>query len=153
MSKKNDDKWLQIGNYLIGVEKNSNGTRMCARTVGGDWSVRWGEGTLMFSVLLRLGDDDTCHPYLHALLTLQYVATNYPHDMVSIIERGDLPVINGFCKLMEEQTAFEVSVKEKTTDKEDAEALREVGEMHDIMAELERLDAETDKTEDGGDGE
>ena len=142
MSKKKEDKWLQVGNFLLGVEMNRNGAWFVVKTVGGEWSIRYGDGSMMFSVLANLGGDESCHRYLESLLTLMYAATSYPHDMVSIVERQTLPFINGFCKLLDEQTAFEVSVSKKATEQEDAEALKEVVEMREIEEELEKLDDE-----------
>lgn len=102
----------------------------------------WEEGTMMYAVLLNFLRDEKTHEYIRALLTLFYAATNYPHDMVALIEKQQTPFINGFTKLLNEQTEFEVSVSKKNTPEEDDAALKEVGEMEDIKEQLEELDKE-----------
>lgn len=139
MSKKNVNKWIQVSNFLFCIEKNSKGSWLAVKTVSGDWAMRYGEGHMMFGTLGGLLMNEDCHRYVEALMTLVYTAASYPHDMVSIVERQELPLINGFCKLVNEQTAYEVSVKErsgKATDDEDAEALSEVAEMEQIKDEM-----------------
>lgn len=140
MSKKIEDKWLQVGNFLLGVEKNRNGLWFVVKTVSGSWQLRYGSDTLMFAQMTSLAADAGCHPYLESLLTFQYAATNYPHDLASIVERQTIPVMNGFAKLLNEQADFEVSVSQKHTEQEEEAALKEVAEMQDIQDELEHLD-------------
>ena len=96
----------------------------------------------MFAVLTSQIQDEKCHAYVEALLTLFYAATNYPHDLVAIIEKNDTPFINGFCKLIQEQTDFEVGIKKDATPEEDEAALKEVAEMQEIQDELEKLEEE-----------
>lgn len=140
MSKKNEDKWLQVGNFLLGVEKNRNGLWFVVKSVSGEWQLRYGDGSLMFAQMTSLAADAGCHRYLEFLLTFQYAATCYPHDLVSIVERQSIPLMNGFAKLLREQTDFEVSVSQKHSEQEDAAALKEVVEMQEIQDELEALD-------------
>lgn len=142
MSKKKEAKWMQVGNYLLGVEENSLGKALCAKSVSGNWSLRWREDNLMFAVVLNMLGDEKCHSYVESLLTLCYAATNYPHDLVSIIERQETPVMNGFAKLVKEQAEFEASVAKQPTKEQDAEALKEVVEMQEVQDELERMDEE-----------
>lgn len=142
MSKKKEAKWMQVGNYLLGVEENSLGKALCAKSVSGNWSIRWREDNFMFAVVLNMLGDEKCHSYVESLLTLCYAATNYPHDLVSIIERQETPVMNGFAKLVKEQAEFEASVAKQPTEEQDAEALKEVAEMQEVQDELERLDKE-----------
>lgn len=141
MSKKtNNEKWQQIGNYLLAKEKNSLGEVLCVRAVSGQWSIRWSDDTYVYAVLMRLMHDEKCHPYIEALLTLFFAATNYPHDFAALAETKQTPFINGFTKLLNEQTELELSFKRDATAEEDEAALKEVGEMHDIQEELEKLD-------------
>lgn len=142
MSKKKEAKWMQVGNYLLGVEENSLGKALCAKSVSGNWSLRWREDNLMFAVVLNMLGDEKCHSYVESLLTLCYAATNYPHDLVSIVEKQETPVMNGFAKLVKEQAEFEASVAKRPTEEQDAEALKEVVEMQEVQDELERLDEE-----------
>ena len=142
MSKKKEAKWMQVGNYLLGVEENSLGKALCAKSVSGNWSLRWREDNFMFAVVLNMLGDEKCHSYVESLLTLCYAATNYPHDLVSIVERQETPVMNGFAKLVKEQAEFETSVAKQPTKEQDAEALKEVVEMQEVQDELERLDEE-----------
>lgn len=142
MGKKKENKWLQIGNYLLGIEKTQLGSRVVARSKFGDWRLMWSEGSMMYALMVNYMKDEKTYEYLHALLTLQYAATNYPHDMVALIEKQETPVINGFTKLLQEQTDFEVSVKGKATPEEDEEALKEVGDMEEIKEKLEAENGE-----------
>lgn len=133
---------MQIGNYLVGTEEYEDGREVFVTSVSGDWRVSYGEGTLMFGVLnTMMGDKDT-HKYLEALFTFQYIATTYPHDMVSVVERQTLPVINGFTELVSEQYAFEASLQPTPTEEEDAEALKEVVEMEEIKEQLQNPDSD-----------
>lgn len=140
--KKSENKWIQVGNYLLALEKNSFGAVLCVKNLAGNWSIRWGEDSYLFAVLTSQIQDEKCHAYVDALLTVFYTATNYPHDLVAIIEKNDTPFINGFCKLIQEQTNFEVSIKKNATQEEDDAALKEVVQMQEIQDELEKLDKE-----------
>lgn len=140
--KKTKGKWVQVGNFLLGVEKASTGNRIVARSVFGDWRLMWEQGCSMYALMLNFMRDEKTHNYLHALLALQYSATNYPHDMVALVEKGETPFINGFIKLLNEQTDFEVSVKKAASKEVDEEALNEVSELQEVSDELEKLDAE-----------
>ena len=140
--KKSENKWIQVGNYLLALEKNSLGAVLCVKNLSGNWSIRWGEDSYLFAVLTSQIQDEKCHAYVDALLTVFYTATNYPHDLVAIIEKNDTPFINGFCKLIQEQTDFEVSIKKNDTQEEDDAALKEVVQMQEIQDELEKLDKE-----------
>lgn len=144
MSKKNEQKWTQIGNYLVGIEENSLGTFMCAKSVSGVWSIRWRDDSYVYSVILSMLGEEKCHSYIESLLTLYFAATNYPHDLVSIIENQETPVMNGFAKLVHDQTAFESSLVQSPTEQADEDALNEVVEMEEIQDELARLDEEVD---------
>ena len=140
MKKTSNDKWLQIGNYVLAKEKNSLGTALCVRAVSGQWSIRWSEDTYVYAVLTRLMHDEKCIRYVEALLTLFFAATNYPHDFAALAETQQTPFINGFTRLVNEQTELELSFKRPATSEEDEAALSEVAEMHDIQEELEKLE-------------
>lgn len=137
---QNNEKWLQIGNFLLGHEKNSNGQVLCVRAVSGQWSIRWGEDTYVYAVVTRLMGDKNCHSYIEALLTLYFSATMYAHDFVALCEKHETPFINGFCELMNRQTEYEVSLKEAASAEDDEKALAEVVRMQQTVDELERLD-------------
>lgn len=137
MSKKSN-KWVQISNFLLGIENAASGNRLVVKSVSGDWRLMWEEGTMMYAVLLNFIRDEKTHDYVHALLTLFFAATNYPHDMVALVETQKTPFINGFTKLLNEQTDFEVSVSKKNTPEEDDAALKEVGEMEEIKEMLNK---------------
>lgn len=138
--KKNQEKttkWIQISNFLLGHESNSLGRVLCVRALSGQWSIRWSEDTYVYAVLTRLMADDKCHKYIEALLTLFFAATNYPHDFASVANGNGTPFMNGFTKLINDQTDYEVSLQEKPTEEQDEEALKEVVEMEDIKDKLE----------------
>ena len=138
--KKNEQKWTQIGNYLVGYEKNSLGRAICVRAVSGQWSIRWGDDTMVYAVLNRLLEDRNCHSYVEALLTLYFTATNYPHDFAALAEGHGTPFLNGFTDLINKQTELELSFRKEPSPEQDEAALKEVGEMQEIQDELEKLD-------------
>lgn len=141
MSKK-ETEWLRFGNYMLGEESDGDDRRMVARSVSGNWRLSWGEDTYMFAVLKSMMSDEHCHSYVDAFLTLCYMATSYPHDMTSIIERQTTPLMDGFARLFNEQTAYELSLKAEASAEEDDQALSEVVEMEDVADEIARLDEE-----------
>lgn len=135
MSRKKKE-WLQIGNFLLGHEKNSKGDFVVCKAVSGIWSVRWRNDTLMYGSMLGLMSEKNAHEYLHALLTLMYVATTYPHDMVSLATRNEMPFIQGFAQLIGEQNDYEQSLKPPVSDEEDAKILEEERMMIELEDEL-----------------
>ena len=141
MSRRKKEK-VQVGNFLLGLERNSKGNWLAVSTVSGEWQMRYGESHLMYGVLGGLVADERCHKYVHALLTMIFTAAAYPHDMTSVIEKQELPVINGFCKLVDERTQFETSLKEKMKPEDDDAMLDEVAEVTAVQEELERINAE-----------
>lgn len=145
MKKKNERasvKWADIGNFRLCHESNSLGRVLCVRSVSGQWSIRWSEDTYVYAVLTRLMGDEKCHQYINALLTLYYTATNYPHDLAALAELQKTPFIDGFARLLNEQTDLEVGFHEKVSKEDDDKILQEVGEMQEIQEELERLEEE-----------
>lgn len=146
---QNSQKWLQISNYLLGKEKNSLGEVLCVRAVSGQWSIRWGEDTMVYAVITRCMADRNCWPYIEALLTLFFAATNYAHDFAALAEGHGTPFMNGFTDLINKQTELELSFRKEPTKEEDDEALNEVVEMQDIQDELEKLDEENDNADEG----
>lgn len=144
MGKNNENKWMQVGNFLLGKEKNSLGEVLCVRSVSGQWSIRWSEDTMVYAVLIRCMSDKNCWPYIEALLTLFFAATNYAHDFAALAEGQGTPFMNGFTELINKQTELELSFKKEATPEEDEAALKEVVEMQDIKDELEKLDVDGD---------
>lgn len=145
MAKKSDEnKWLQIGNFLLGVDKNAHGSYVVLKTVAQNWSVRWKDDCLMFAMMLNLmakaTDDNNVKEYLHSLITVMFITTTYMHDLVALSTKQQMPFCEGIAKLLKEQTDYENSLDEKPTAEDDAKALAEVGEMTEIQEELEKLD-------------
>ena len=144
--KKNDDKWLQVGNFLLGVDKNAHGQYVVLKAVSGQWSVRWRDDSLMFAMMLNLmkraAEDDNVKEYLHSLITVMFITTTYLHDLVALSTKQEMPFCEGIAKLLKEQNDYEQSFEKKPTDEEDKKALEEVGQMTEIQEELEKLDAE-----------
>lgn len=146
MAKKQENKWLQIGNFLLGVDKNAHGSYVVLKTVAQNFSIRWREDTLMFAMMLNLmkkaTDDNNVKEYLHSLITVMFITTSYTHDLVALATKQQMPFCEGVAKLMKEQTDYEESLKEQSTEEEDKKALEEVGEMQQVSEELEKLDNE-----------
>jgi len=137
-SKKS--KWLQVGNFLLGTEKNSKGDFVVCKAVSGIWSIRWRNDTLMYGSMLGLMREKNAHEYLHTLLTLMYVASTYPHDLVALSTKNEMPLINGFAELIGKQNEYEQSLKPSISDEEDAKILAEERRMVELEADLKAAD-------------
>jgi hypothetical protein len=147
MSKKNENKWLQIGNYLLGVDTNAHGSYVVLKSVAQNWSVRWREDTMMFASMLNImkqaAENENVKEYLHSLITVMFITTSYMHDLVALSTKQQMPFCEVVAKLLKEQNDYEQSLAEKKpTKKEDEEALKEVVEMREVEEELEKLDEE-----------
>lgn len=148
MSKKKNDKWLQVGNFLLGIDKNAHGSYVVLKTVAGNWSVRWREDTMMFASMLNIMraavENDGAKEYLHSLVTVMFVATTYMHDLVALSTKQEMPFCQCVAQLLKDQQDFEESVanEKNPTKKENEAALKEVAEMQEIQDELEALDKE-----------
>jgi len=146
--KKNDEKWLQVGNFLLGVDRNRHGEYVVLKSVADNWKVTWRDDTIMFAMMLnimrRAAEDGTgtVKEYLHSLITMMFVATTYLHDLVALSTKQEMPFCQGIAKLLKEQNDYEASLEKKPTEEEDRKALEEVGQMREIEEELEKLDAE-----------
>lgn len=140
MSKKVKKEWLHVGNFLLGVEKHSMGSRVVCKSQAGNWQISWRDDTMMFQLMISLMKNENSYEYLHALVVIMFTVTTYPHDLVSVSERGTMPVLEGIAGLIAEQTKYELSLKPEATQEENDKALEEVGEITEIQEELEKLD-------------
>ncbi len=140
MSKKAKKEWLHVGNFLLGVEKHSMGSRVICKSQAGNWQISWRDDTMMFQLMISLMKNENSYEYFHALVAIMFTVTTYPHDLVSVSERGTMPVMEGIAGLIAEQTKYELSLKPEATQEENDKALEEVGEMTEIQEELEKLD-------------
>ena len=140
MSKKVKKEWLHVGNFLLGVEKHSMGSRVICKSQAGNWQISWRDDTMMFQLMINLMKNENSHVYLHALVAIMFTVSTYPHDLVSVSERGTMPVMEGIAALIADQTKYELSLKPEVTQEENDKALEEVGEMTEIQEELENLD-------------
>ena len=147
MSKKKDEKkWLQVGNFLLGVDTNAHGSYVVMKSVSQNWSIRWREDTLMFGMLMgvmrQAPDNDGVREYLHSLAAVMFASTTYLHDLVAASTSHTMPFCEGVVKLLKEQRDYEESVipKSESSKEDEDSALREVGEMTDIQEALGRLD-------------
>ena len=137
---------MQIGNFLLGVDKNAHGSYVVLKSVAQNWSIRWRDDTTMFAMMLqtmkRAAEDNNVKEYLHSLITVMFVSTTYLHDLIALGTKSQMPFCEGVAKLIKEQNDYEESLKEAPTAEEEKKALEEVGEMAAIEEELEKLDAE-----------
>lgn len=140
MGKKVKKEWLHVGNFLLGVEKHSLGSRVVCKSQAGNWQISWRDDTMMFQLMINLMKNENSHEYLHALVAIMFTVSTYPHDLVSVSERGTMPVLEGIAGLIAEQTKYELSLKQEASQEENDKALAEVGEMTEIQEELEKLD-------------
>lgn len=148
MSKKTEKKWLQVGNFLLGIEKSATGSCLVCKAVANNWQVRWREGTMMFAMMMNLiregGENENIREYIHSLITVFFTVTIYPHDLVSLSKRQTMPFMEGVVKLVHEQNEYEQSVSGEAapTPEQEEAALREVAETEEVKEELEKLDKE-----------
>lgn len=150
--KKNDDKWLQVGSFLLGVDRNAHGQYVILKSVADNWRVIWRDDTLMFAMMLnimkRAAEDDNVREYLHSLITVMFITTTYLHDLVALSTKQEMPFCEGIARLLKEQNDYEASLEKKPTEEEDAKALEETVQMRDIEEELEKLDEDGTTKED-----
>ena len=146
MAKKEENKWLQVGNFLLGVEKKSQMRYVVLKTVSDSWRIYWSEESLMFAMMLQLmkraTEDESVKEYLHSLITMMFITTTYLHDLVALSTKQEMPFCEGIAKLLKEQNDYEESLKEKPTDEEDKKALEETVRMQETLDELEKIDKE-----------
>lgn len=147
MAKKNEKKWTQVGNYLLGIEKNATGGFVVCKTLSGNWSVRWRDDTMMYGMMLNLIETEAAREYLHSLVTLMFVASTYPHDLVALTEKGELPLMQGVIELVNEQAKYEASLRPQPTEEEDQETVAELKQMAEIEKELNDMAAEEEQQE------
>ena len=144
--KKKDEKWMSVGNYLLGIDTNKHGSYVVLRTVAGTWSIRWHDDTMMYpimtSLMVRAAEDANVMEYLHSLLTLFFISTTYTHDLLALATKQQMPLMDGFAKLLAEQNEYELSLKDKPTEEDEEKALQEEVEMQDVLDELEKLEEE-----------
>lgn len=147
MKKTNENRWVQVGNYEIGTEKSSKGTMLVCRSIACNWSVRWRDDTMMFGLMLSLARNENTHEYLHSLITAMFAATTYPHDLVAITEKGEMPFMTGLIELIHKQNEYEASLKPQPTEEEQQESIEEMRRMAEIegeMAEMMKEETEDD---------
>ena len=145
MSNKKNDKWMQVGNFQLGIEKNRDFSFVVCRSVAKNWSVRWREDTMMFAMMMNImtkADDENVKEYLHSLITVMFISTSYLHDLFALATKHEMPFCEGVAKLLKEQADYEESLNEPPSDEEDEKALKEVVGMQEIQDELEKLDKE-----------
>lgn len=130
----------QVGNFLLEVLDGGDFDFIECRSLIGDWSVRWRNDNVMFSLMYSLLKNKDAEEYLRALFTMMYVATSYTHDLVAIVDKQDLPLINGFCALVNEQNDYEASVAKKATKEEDEEALKNTVITEELENEIINLE-------------
>ena len=148
MGKKNENKWLQVGNFLLGIEKSATGRCLVCKAVANNWQVRWREDTMMFAIMMNLikegVENENVREYIHSLITVFFSVTTYPHDLVSLSKRQTMPFMEGVVKLVHEQNEYEQSVSGEAapTPEQEEAALKEVAETEEVKEELEKLDKE-----------
>lgn len=148
MSKKTEKKWLQVGNFLLGIEKSATGMCLVCKAVANNWQIRWREDTVMYAMMMNLiregGENENIREYIHSLITVFFTVTTYPHDLVSLSKRQTMPFMEGVVKLVHDQNEYEQSVSGETapTPEQEEAALREVAETEEVKEELEKLDKE-----------
>lgn len=148
MSKKNENKWLQVGNFLLGIEKSATGRCLVCKAVANNWQVRWREDTMMFAMMMNLikegAENENVREYIHSLITVFFSVTTYPHDLVSLSKRQTMPFMEGVVKLVHDQNEYEQSVSGEAapTPEQEEAALKEVAETEEVKEGLEKLDKE-----------
>ena len=148
MGKKIENKWLQVGNFLLGIEKSATGRCLVCKAVANNWQIRWREDTMMFAMMMNLikegVESENVREYIHSLITVFFSVTTYPHDLVSLSKRQTMPFMEGVVKLVHDQNEYEQSVSGEAapTPEQEEAALNEVAETEEVKEELEKLDKE-----------
>lgn len=133
MSKK-DEKWLQVGNFLLGVERNRIGRFVVCKSASGLWSVRWREDSPMFHAMLigmRAAVGDAA-----AKKHLETVAFQYSYTTNHFLDR---PFLEAYVEFVEEYKQKHNPLPDVTQEADEA-ALEEVVRMREVEEELEKLE-------------
>jgi len=101
----------------------------------------------MYGMMLNLIETEAAREYLHSLVTLMFVASTYPHDLVALTEKGELPLMQGVIELVNEQAKYEASLRPQPTEEEDQETVAELKQMAEIEKELNDMAAEEEQQE------
>lgn len=146
MTNKDKDKELvikSVGNFVFsrGVDDDGASYIVC-RSVSNGWLVQWRDETLMFGVLYPMLFNEDASDYLHSLVTLMYVATTYPHDLVSLTNGGDTPFMEGFLNLVDKQNEYENSLVTGVSPEEDDRILRDTVANEELRNEVLQLSEE-----------
>lgn len=137
--KKNEQKWISVGNYEVGIEKSAKGTMLVCRSIACNWSVRWRDDTMMFGLMLSLARNENAREYLHSLITAMFATTTYPHDLVAVTEKNDMPFMTGLIELIHKQNEYEASLKPQPTEEEEKESLEEMRRMVEMESEMAEM--------------
>lgn len=149
MSKKNEKKWTQIGGFLFGIEKTASDNRMVVKNTMNNWRLMWSDDTMMFGIIISLLRNENAHEYLHSLMTIMYVVTTYPHDLVALMEKSDTPFMKGVADLIDKQNDYEQSLRPQPTEEENAKAIDEMKRMAEMAQEA--MEVEKEENGNGGD--
>ena len=147
MGKKNENKWIQVGSFEIGIEKNSVGSMLVCRSIAQNWSVRWRDDTMMFGLMLSLAREEGAREYLHSLIMTMFAVTTYPHDLAAISEKKEMPFMEGLIELINKQNEYEASLRPQPTDEENEKSLEEMRRMAEVEKELNEMLEEADNEE------
>lgn len=128
-----------IGNYVFMMERCDDGRWFVLKSVSGCWQVRWRDDMLMFGVLTSLVGNPDAEEYLHCLATFIYISTTYPHDLVSLSNRGTMPLMEGFYHIIQDQNAYELSMAPAASQKDDERVLRDTVEYERLKEDLSRI--------------
>ncbi len=142
MSKKSEKKWFQVGNFLLGCERNSNGEYLVCKAMSGEWSVRWGDGSLMYGQVLKMMQEGDVGN-LEALLLLLFATTSYLHSTEFYLGLNELVM-----KEVERVATDGVAAEAQHTEQEEEEALRAT-EVEVRMEELREEGFEGETIEHG----
>lgn len=144
MGKKNEEKWIQVGNYQVGIEKSSTGSMLVCRSLSCNWSVRWRDDTMMFGLMLSIARNEGAREYLHSLITTMFAVTTYPHDLVALSEKNEMPFMSGVIELIHRQSEYEASLRPQPTEEENEKSVEEMRRMAEIESRLADINEEED---------
>ena len=130
---------VRIGNFVLSEEDGASGRFISCTSVSDGWKVSWRDDTEMYGIMMMFCRDKATHEYLHGLLNMMYVATCYPHDLVSIATRKTAPFMNGFAALYNDEVAYELSLKKGVGKSKDDEALQEAADMESLREDMKEM--------------
>lgn len=118
---------LRVGNFLLKNERDANDVyRIEASALSGQFQVSWGDGSMMYGLLLKMMQDGDKEK-LSALLYLLFGTVSYAHSTEFYL---------GLNRMISKEIAEIREQKEAVSKEEDEKALKEAVQMEEVKEAL-----------------